>query len=608
MKNELDISNNWSTLQRMLNRGLFESFIRHIRFPSLKNIDPEMRINFAHPITVLVGPNGTNKSTILRALEGCPERRDLGRYWFETDLDHIAEATRYIHGYRLPSGATAEVVKTRVNRVGRSEDYFETRAPLIRDGMARMPKMMRTPSEDRPFRNRTRWRPVSVPDVVYLDFRQEIPAHNISNYFDRAETPTERRNRESQGISRADQKKKLIRRRSGYVATALEELLSASDFYGRDRILEPSEDLSGSELKQISDILGRAYESIRLVKHDFFDVEGYTARIVSAGTQYSEAFAGSGEFAAIMLVHSIAEAPNGSLILLDEPETSLHPAAQSALMSFLANASVRKRLQVIISTHSPTIIQDLGPGSIRVLELDLGGSVVRLVPGDPSPREAFHRIGVDITPRTVLVEDRLARELVRKAARTRGVSFLENLDVRYLPGGASTLLTRVVPALPHIGSPALILLDGDQRPENVIPPSSEMAADDLEMNLNTLGISMKDLLRNGGNDTDRREEADRRAREVLDFCRDSLKYLPGQSPEELLCEMTNSATPRNSEYAKKYWEERTHQVLGRLPEESVTSDEIFHEQITALAAVPDDHADIRAITDVLSHALEGATH
>src|SRR5690606_39346468 len=61
---------------------------------------------------------------------------------------------------------------------------------------------------------------------------------------------------------------------------------------------------------------------------------------------YSEAFAGSGETAIVILVHKIFNATNESLILLDEPETSLHSGAQKRLMSFLIEQCIKKKHQI----------------------------------------------------------------------------------------------------------------------------------------------------------------------------------------------------------------------------------------------------------------------
>lgn len=57
-----------------------------------------------------------------------------------------------------------------------------------------------------------------------------------------------------------------------------------------------------------------------------------------------------------------------TLILFDEPETSLHADAQHALRQFLEELAESPLIQVIYATHSPAMINTMRPASIRVLE------------------------------------------------------------------------------------------------------------------------------------------------------------------------------------------------------------------------------------------------
>jgi transposase len=80
-----------NALKAMLAARKFDPYISHIRFPHYKNLAPDLKIDFDFPITALVGPNGTNKSSILRAIQGSPGNENLGVYWFSTSTDPIAE-------------------------------------------------------------------------------------------------------------------------------------------------------------------------------------------------------------------------------------------------------------------------------------------------------------------------------------------------------------------------------------------------------------------------------------------------------------------------------------------------------------------------------------
>ena len=57
-------------------------------------------------------------------------------------------------------------------------------------------------------------------------------------------------------------------------------------------------------------------------------------------------------------------------ILLDEPEVSLHPGAQERLVEFLFEQIKKHKHQVVVSTHSPSIIRHLPPEAIKVMMVD----------------------------------------------------------------------------------------------------------------------------------------------------------------------------------------------------------------------------------------------
>ncbi len=584
--------NDFDALAAFVSRNLCEPFIRSIRFPRFKNLTAGAEIKFDFPITALVGPNGTNKSSILRALQACPNQNNIGDHWFDTELDRIdssgeQDPHRYIHTYRAPSGALAEVIKARVGKASRGADYFETSAPRRRDGMAPMPR--ESPRRDSPLRNKTRWKPIEK-HVVYLDFRSELPAYDIFMSFDW-----------SGKANGASDKKKRIRERSRHVSAALSELREEHDFYGKNRILEPAEALSAEELTQVGRILGREYRSVRLVKHEYFGVEGYTAALETKYREYSEAYAGSGEFAAIMLVREITRAAACSLILLDEPETSLHPGAQSELMRFIARECRKKKHQVVLATHAPAIVEELPDRARKLLDIDPLSGYVEVVSQSCSAAEAFSRVGARYPKRTIIVEDNLAREFVLRAARTRGPDYLNSINVTPLPGGAETLAQRVAPVQAHLGSECTLILDGDQRPRSPLRPPKDLLDSELRNELDKVKIPVKALIRSGGDDNSSTQLV-RSQRTTHEWFFRHTGYLPGDaSPDDLLLEILGDRAGPGG--AKKTWEDRTRQELGRLSNESVSSNEILETQRRALAAVADDESNLREILSELDRLL-----
>jgi predicted ATPase len=77
------------------------------------------------------------------------------------------------------------------------------------------------------------------------------------------------------------------------------------------------------------------------------------------------------------------------LVGIEEPETALHPAAAGALMDALREASART--QIVITTHSPDLLDQVDQKTERLLavQLDQGTTAIGLV--DPASREAIRK-------------------------------------------------------------------------------------------------------------------------------------------------------------------------------------------------------------------------
>ena len=81
------------------NKPSYFPFIDTIRFPRFKSLVKDTQIKFDYPVTILVGENGCNKTSILQALYGSPAGKSLGRYWFETEVDKIVDRNAIIYSY-----------------------------------------------------------------------------------------------------------------------------------------------------------------------------------------------------------------------------------------------------------------------------------------------------------------------------------------------------------------------------------------------------------------------------------------------------------------------------------------------------------------------------
>jgi len=92
------------------------------------------------------------------------------------------------------------------------------------------------------------------------------------------------------------------------------------------------------------------------------------------GVGYSELHMAAGERAILRISRDIAQLRD-ALVLIDEVEAGLHPLLQQLLMLHLQQLAIRNDLQVIVTTHSPVIL-DTVPAQGRIfLERDERGRV-----------------------------------------------------------------------------------------------------------------------------------------------------------------------------------------------------------------------------------------
>lgn len=93
-----------------------------------------------------------------------------------------------------------------------------------------------------------------------------------------------------------------------------------------------------------------------------------------SGASYSELHMAAGERAILRLSQEIAQL-NDALVLIDEIEAGLHPRVQQLLMLQLQQLALRNDLQVIVTTHSPVVIESVPLEGRIFLERDESGHV-----------------------------------------------------------------------------------------------------------------------------------------------------------------------------------------------------------------------------------------
>lgn len=587
-----------TALEQLKKNKKLEPYINYIRFPCFKNLELNTQIDFDFPLTVIVGQNGTNKSSILRAIQGCPEGYSLGNFWFSTDLDPIIgegnKRPRYIYGYFQPQAKrNVEVIKTRIQRnySGSQKvnpDYWEPSRPLKSDGMEDMPELK--DGEKLLGRTKSRWNLISK-DVVFLDFRSEISSYDKFFYHGDLSKRTSYKSKQD-----------FIRRRSGFLKEVVDEELSSKKlFRGQKEHVQANKLLSDSERHVISAILGRDYTRIRLVEHRFFDMNGSSVILESNDLKYSEAFAGSGEFAVVMLVHKVLSAKEASLIILDEPEVSLHPGAQIRLVNFLIQEIKAHKHQVVIGSHSPFIIGQLPKQAIKTLFNDPSINEVRAI-HETYADEAFFHLGSSSDAKyRIFVEDALAAEFVLRALRLKGEATFKLFEVVFMPGGVADLRQSfILPEALSNGSRSLFILDGDERSRTKICQSGMLDIPDNQLDQVIQDLSNGQLIKfpkDGGKDPDIEKKLIKNKRQFCDFFLEYVSFLPGNgTPEDFILENlgedpfeVHQVHPKGD--AKERFRQLAKLDLGKEVFEDVSSGEILSVQKGYLTKLNSDFFD-----------------
>jgi hypothetical protein len=189
---------------------------------------------------------------------------------------------------------------------------------------------------------------------------------------------------------------------------------------------------------------------------------------------------GAGEQKVVRLVQMIEQIPPRSLILLEEPELTLHPDAQQGLAWYLMAVAKRKGHQILIATHSEHLFQTL-PRQARVLlvKTSTGSEVLQDVSKLRAARELTNSMR-DNAP-LVLVEDDAARafliELFRQVDRDLldhcgVVAVGSDAEVRRLTSNFRAAGVRAVAVRDgdtgESGEPWLLCLPGNAAPESVL--------------------------------------------------------------------------------------------------------------------------------------------
>jgi len=190
-----------------------------------------------------------------------------------------------------------------------------------------------------------------------------------------------------------------------------------------ERITPRSEDFQPNRIRPAPQPLIQAANEIfetskfdNLKKVNLTTGTGNEAFVMSLGgapaKYHSERHFSLGELCVLKLLKLLRGVQNNSLIVIDELEMALHPKAQVRLVQHLQKEANRKRLTIIFSTHSSTILKSVNKNCIIFLERQNDGVVVAI--NGCYPTYALGSIAYEeeaVSDAVIYVEDEFARQI-----------------------------------------------------------------------------------------------------------------------------------------------------------------------------------------------------
>lgn len=213
-------------------------------------------------------------------------------------------------------------------------------------------------------------------------------------------------------------------------------------------------------INKMAKIIGHKYDDVIFQGVDHKGKESEVGIATRLGYSYSENNMGFGEGRILYTIDQLENAPEQSLFILEEPETSLHESAQHEFAKYLLDVCNRRHHQIILSSHSSVIMNALPSESRKLITRDLQGVDIRDRLSSGQIRSILS--AGKVRALDICVEDLFAKALLTEVIRTHKRDLLKVIHIHDI--GDKNAVREAVKTLNKIGRKAIAIRDADVGP------------------------------------------------------------------------------------------------------------------------------------------------
>ncbi|HEK1721207.1 MULTISPECIES: ABC transporter ATP-binding protein [Morganellaceae] len=221
-------------------------------------------------------------------------------------------------------------------------------------------------------------------------------------------------------------------------------------------------------IKELGGIIGKRYNKI-----EFYEVEGvlepdYTFPFIKVelpnGIEYTCLDMGAGEYLCMYIFWYVNWIDKNSILLIDEIENCISVYSQEYLMDYLAHASVKRGIWILLSSHSEAVLKKIGIKNTRLISCINQNGIDVVAP--KHERKYFTALGIKPRKKGVIIaEDKFSCLFIKNILNKDHSDFLYDYHIVSFFDGESNIEKIVQNFKPHekIEFGFLAVFDADMR-------------------------------------------------------------------------------------------------------------------------------------------------